>query len=128
MRVLVRVVTGAGLLAVPVEATRAVLAREELRPLPSPSPGVLGLAEHAGSSLPVLAAFGEAGTHILVLDGGDARFGLLVEEVLGVVRVREEQLAPAPPGQDERLVAGLLRYEEQEALVLDVAVLRERLG
>lgn len=128
MRVLVRVQTAAGMLAIPVESARAVLPVEELRPLPSPREGVLGLAEHAGGALPVLAAFGGEGAHVLALDAGGVRFGLLVEEVLGVVRVREDELAPAPPGQDERLVAGLLRHGGEEALVLDVAVLARRLG
>jgi chemotaxis signal transduction protein len=104
-----------------------VLPAGELRPLPSPAPGVAGLAEHQGGALPVLETFGPGG-HVLVLEHAGERFGLLVEEVVGVVRVRDEEVEPAPAGQHERLVEGILRRDGEQLLVLDAGALRARLG
>lgn len=128
MRVLVRIATAHGRFALPVEATRGVLPAEELRPLPSPRPGVVGLADHLGAALPVLAAFGDGGEHVLVVETDGTRFGLLVEEVSGVARVRDDEVAPAPAGQDEPLVAGILGRGDDQVLVLDPGTLRRRLG
>lgn len=129
MRVLVRLRTDAGPLAVPVDVARAVLPAGELRPLPSPAPGVVGLADHQGRSLPVLAAFGPGGDHVLVLEAAQGgRFGLLVHEVSGVVRVGEDEVEPAPAGQDEALVTGVLRRDGEQVLIIDAAALRARLG
>jgi chemotaxis signal transduction protein len=124
--VLVRAETAVGAWAVPVAATRGVVEPGTLRPRPSPAPGVLGLLDHQDEALPVLAAAGETGRHVLVLDAAGTRFGLLVERVTGVVRLAEAEVDPPPAGQAEPLVTGVVRRPGAEALVLAPEVLARR--
>ena len=101
--------------------------RGPIRPLPSPLPGVLGVLDDGeGTGSPVLAPFGDAGAHLIAVcaggTGGTA-FALLVDEVERVVPVPPGDLSPAPAGQAEPLVAGVLG----DILVVDPVRLAARL-
>jgi chemotaxis signal transduction protein len=126
--VLVRAEAGDGACALPIAAVRAVVPAGGLRPLPSAAPGVAGLLDHGGGAVPVLAVLTDSGDHVLVLEEGGERFGLLVGRVTGVVRLRPGEVGPAPGGQAQPLVRGIVRRAGAEALVLDPAVLRGRLA
>jgi chemotaxis signal transduction protein len=85
--------------------------------LPTARPGVMGLLRRGGRSLSVLAPFG-AGTFVVVVETASAAFGLVVQEVLGVVRVADEDVEPAPAGQADPLVVGVVgQGDDQDLLV-----------
>jgi len=108
--------------AVALDRVERVLAARGLLPLPDPRPGVAGLLHRDGDTVPVLAALGggELG-QVLVLDDRGTRFGLLVDEVIGIERV-PGQPGQVPPGQRSPLVAGVLPGADPR-LLLDVAAL-----
>lgn len=113
--------------AIDVRHTRRVLAAGPLTPLPAPLPGVAGLMRDTpgAPALPVLSALGAGeGEHVLELDVDGHRFGLLVDEVLGVVRSDTVLIGPAPKGQDEAVVSGTAG----DALVLDATALARGLA
>jgi chemotaxis signal transduction protein len=125
MPVLVRFTAAGSQYAVDVGAAAGVVAWTGADPLPDPRPGVVGVIRESGASLPVLAPFGADGGHVLLLaPAGQPRFGLLVGEVEGVVRVPDADVAPAPAGQRTDVVRGVTG----DVLLLDPARLAAALG
>ena len=119
----VRFRTGDGEYAVAVEDAREVRTAAGMVQLPSPGAGVIGLLPRDGDSLTVLDALGSGSDRVLVLDNGDSVFGLLVEEVSGVVSVDPEQIGPPPVGQVGGLVSAVLRAADGLVLLVDTAAL-----
>lgn len=116
-----------GLLAVPVARTRGVVDHEPLTPLPVARLGVAGVLRPEQEALVVLDVLGAGGAHILLLDEGGRRFGLLVEEVTDVLRISDETLSGPPPGQQEALLVATARTAAGTILLVDVAALARRL-
>ena len=107
--------------AVALDRVQQVLAARSLLPFPDPKPGVAGLLYRDGGTVPVVSALGAAGGQVLVLDDDGTSIGLLVDEVVGIERVRGEA-GPPPAGQRSPLVAGVLAGRSP-LLLLDVAAL-----
>jgi purine-binding chemotaxis protein CheW len=126
-RTLVGFRTAEGRYAVPVEQAREVRGAEGIVPLPSPRPGVVGLLPRGEEALPVLDVLGAGSKHVLVLEAGSQPFGLLVEEVSGVVSIQEEDLGPPPPGQEDAVIVGVVTLGESLLLLVDPAALAESL-
>jgi len=122
-RTLVGFRTGDGHYAVPVEQTREVRAAEGIVPLPAPRPGVVGLLQRGDDALPILDALGAGDKHVLVVDVGEQPFGLLVEEVSGVVTVQDGDVGPPPPGQEDAVIVGVVSLGESLLLLVDAAAL-----
>jgi chemotaxis signal transduction protein len=98
-----------------------------LRALPDARPGVLGLLPGA-EAVPVVAALGEGGRRVLVLEAQGKRFGLAVQEVSEVSVVAEVDLFPAPEGQEAGVVLRVVREGgETQSLLIDPAILLTRL-
>jgi chemotaxis signal transduction protein len=122
--------TAAGVWAVDVASARRVLPASALVALPDPLPGVVGLLEEPGSApLPVIALGDDApdSAHVLELEAGGRRFGLLVTEVTEVLRDERAQIGPPPGGQDEETVCGVVALRDGTALLLDPEALARRL-
>src|SRR5262249_5330581 len=90
---------------VPTEAVREIIRVVEVAEVPRLPRFVLGVISVRGAIIPVLdlrARLGFAGapaqrrSRIVIVAEGDQRFGLLVDDVLGLERVREPDLEPAP--------------------------------
>jgi chemotaxis signal transduction protein len=107
--------------AVALDRVQQVLAARSLLRFPDPKPGVAGLLYRDGGTVPVVSALGTAGGQVLVLDDDGTSIGLLVDEVVGIERVRGEA-GPPPAGQRSPLVAGVLAGRSP-LLLLDVAAL-----
>ena len=114
---------GDGDWAVDVAAAREVRTIAALTALPSPEPGVIGLVHRAGEALAVLSTLGTGRDHVLIVEGGDRRFGIVAREVLGLVRIEDAQLGPPPQGQAGRLVTAVLDLAGAPVLVVDTDVL-----
>ena len=112
--------------AVPVENVREVRSRVGLLPLPTPRPGVVGFLSDQGGALTVIAPLGAGQDHVLLLDHEDRAFGLLVDEVTGVLTTSAEIGAP-PAGQAGHLISGVLKTPESLVLLVDVGALDESL-
>jgi chemotaxis signal transduction protein len=77
----------------------------------------MGLVRRAGRSLSVLAPFG-TGKYVVIVETAGAAYGLLVQEVLGVVHIAEADVEPAPAGQADSLVVGVVGQDDgQDFLV-----------
>jgi chemotaxis signal transduction protein len=107
--------------AVALDRVQRVLAARGLLPYPDPKPGVAGLVYRDGDTVPVVSPLGAASGQVLVLDDNGTSIGLLVDEVVGIVRVQGEA-GPAPAGQRSPVVAGVLAGTSP-LLLLDVAAL-----
>jgi chemotaxis signal transduction protein len=127
MRTIVRFRTAEGDYAVPVEQVLEVRSRAGLSPLPAPLPGVAGLMRRDNGALPVLTVLGPGGHHVVIVENGPLSFGLLVEEVTGVLQVDETQISAPPPGQHQPLVSGVLHGDEGLVMLLDVDALAGKL-
>src|SRR5207244_5114759 len=106
--------------AVPVEDVRQVRTAEDLSFLPMSRTGVAGLVMGGELALPVLSVLGAEGDRLLVLEADGRRFGLLVDEVSGVVD--EGRVAAPPAGQASPMITGVLDSENVPALVIDAGV------
>lgn len=109
--------------AVDVDAVAGVREAGDVRPLPDPLPEVLGVLDDGGETLTVLGPFGPPGEHVLLLRGAAGRYALAVDEVERVVRVRADEVGPAPAGQARSVVAGTVG----DALLIDATLLEKGL-
>ena len=112
---------------VPIELVREVRSGDELFTLPASGPGVAGFIECDGVALAVLDSFGAENRHVLVLDHGGRRFGLLVDLVTRVITT-DGSLAPPPRGQQRDWIVGVASLDDQLLFVVDVEALDDRLG
>jgi len=127
VRAVVRFRTGAGDFAVPVDHVREVRSPKGMADLPAHIPGVAGLLRIDHEALTVLSVLGTGDRQVLVLQPGTRRFGVLVDEVTGVARIEDEAVGPAPPGQAEDLILGVVEIGDDLVLMLDAAALERRL-
>jgi len=102
----------------PVETTRAVRSTVGMVALPSPQPNVAGLLP-GDPPLTVLAPYGTYGDHVIVLHVDDLDCGLLVESVTGLRRIDENDIRPAPRGQEKALVSGSIVIDGEMVLLAD---------
>jgi chemotaxis signal transduction protein len=128
MRTIVRFRSNRATYALPVEAVTEVRSAADLTPLPSPRPGVAGVMRRGDEALTVLSVLGDGGAHVIVVEDGDVRFGLLVDAVVGVESIDDVAVGAPPPGQDQEAVAGVLVEDGGVVLLLDGARLRGRLS
>jgi chemotaxis signal transduction protein len=73
---------------------------------------------HGDEILTVLSVLGGAAGYVLVLDGGGERFGLIVESAIGILRVEASAITAPPAGQENPVVSGVIRAEEQRMVLL----------
>ena len=105
----------------PVEATRAVRATTGMIALPDPRRDVAGLIP-GQPPLTVISPLGAAGSHVLVVqtEGASAkRFGLLVDQVIGLRRIDEDDIRSAPEGQARLFVSGTVESDGELMLIAD---------
>jgi len=110
--------------AIGVECTRGVRLVAGLRALPDALPNVVGIVDSWGDGqdepLTVVDSLGVGGEHVLVLDRGGQPFGLLVDAVVGVLRVEESAIGPPPEGQHTPVISGVVRTAASLLLLVDV--------
>jgi chemotaxis signal transduction protein len=122
MKTVVRFRTPRGDFAVPVEYAREVR-RAEIALLPEPRTGVAGVMPRGDDVITVLSRLGDSrpdggGVQVLVLDAGNGPFGLLVDEVTGVVRIADNRFVDPPPGVDDAVVESIVRLDTGLVLVI----------
>jgi chemotaxis signal transduction protein len=110
----------------PVQATRSVRTTDGLTALPDPAVGVAGIIP-GDPPLTVISPLGAKGLHILVIESGGTTFGLLVDAVIGLQRIDDRDLGPAPRGQDHPLISGTLDTDGHLVLVADPNALARQL-
>jgi chemotaxis signal transduction protein len=103
---------------VPVEAARAVRSARGMVALPAPGADVAGLLP-GDPPLTVMSPFRSEGDHVIVLSVDGLQYGLLVDTVIGLRRVEEADILPAPRGQHRELVSGSVTIEGNLVLVTD---------
>jgi chemotaxis signal transduction protein len=86
--------------------------------LPAPAQNVAGLLP-GDPPLTVLAPYGTYGEHVIVMHVDDQDCGLLVESVTGLRRIDEDDIRPAPRGQETAIVAGSIVIDGEMVLVVD---------
>lgn len=121
---------------VPILNVREIIELQEISPVPRASPGVRGVVNLRGRVLPVLdpkVQFGigevEASelTVIMVLQTEEGRpFGVLVDEVLEVLRLEEHQIATVSQGdiEQQEFLSGFGKVRDGLVFLLDPHRLR----
>ncbi|MGD0833077.1 MAG: chemotaxis protein CheW [Candidatus Dormibacteria bacterium] len=124
MRLLVRFRTPTGEWAIPIERVHEVRLANGIIPLPAPRPGIAGVLRRGDEVITVCSLLGEATGHVLVVDGGGERFGVLAENASGVLRVEDDEIAPPPTGQEVPVVIGIIHLaDDGTVLLLDLDAL-----
>ena len=118
--------TDEGRFAVPVEATRVVRLPTGLVTVPEQRNDIAGVLP-GEPPLTVLTVLGRGGDHVLVLETARGRFGLQVREVLGVKRVADDALLPAPEGQNDGLFTNTVVDDGSLVFIIDPDRLAARL-
>ena len=126
MKTLVCFRTAEGRFALPIESTLSVTTTDGLVNLPAPRADVIGVLP-SDPPLSVLASLGNGGSHVLVLIEQGVRYGLQVVEVFGVQRFEDDQVGPAPMGQQGELISGTVGGAEELTLIVDPTALAARL-
>jgi chemotaxis signal transduction protein len=124
---LVRFRTSQGVFLAPTASVLEVRTSGELQALPGGKQGVAGMVEKDGHVLTVLSTLGAGGAHVLLLSSSEGSFGLLAEEVLGVVNVNESEIQPPPQGQTRTLVSGAVKARGRLELLVSVDALWQEL-
>jgi chemotaxis signal transduction protein len=126
MTTMVQFRTTQGQFCIPIENVREVRQGDDILPLPLPRAGVVGVVHTESESLTVVSTLGGGDGHVLVLNSLHGHFGLLADEVCGIVSI--EELEPAPRGQATQVLSGVARTSEGTFLVVDVNHLAEGLS
>jgi chemotaxis signal transduction protein len=126
MKTMVCFRTGDGRFALPIESTRSVTTTEGLVNLPAPRADVIGVLP-GDPPLSVLGSLGTGGDRVLVVESQGTRYGLHVLEVFGVQRFDDDQVGPAPKGQQGGLISGTVGGPDELTLVVDAQALAARL-
>jgi purine-binding chemotaxis protein CheW len=101
--------------ALPIADVAVVIARGELRAVPGASQALLGVVNRRGKVLPIFdlalalgLGAGVGTTRVVVVEDGDRRAGLAVDEVLGIGPLPALENAPSRLLQGTTLVDGAL--------------------
>lgn len=116
---------------VPIQHVQEVLPWEPVTPVPGTPDWVLGAREVRGQVIPVVdlgrrlqVAGAGGGAQVLVVACQGGRAGLVVDEVLGVLRAAPGQWQPLPASlrnPRDPVVAGIGRLDGELAILLDLA-------
>ncbi len=127
-RQLVVCALGAEEYGLPIEHVREIVRFSEPRHVASDVPWMLGVISLRGRLVPVhdlavrlgvVAARGEV-AKLVIVDSGEEPVGVLVDDVVEVLRVDEAQLEPVPSGEGQ-----IARVGDRLVLLLDGEALAE---
>jgi chemotaxis signal transduction protein len=126
MKTMVSFHAGGGAYAIPVESTTSVRAAKDLVTVAGCDSDVVGVL--AGEPpITVVSFLGSGQDLIVVLTVDDRSFGLLVQDVVGVVRVEDADIGPPPSGLNLAHITGTVRNTAELVLIVDARVLVGRL-
>lgn len=124
---------GPELYAMPIEQVREVTRLWEITPVPNSAPYILGIISLRGSVLPVIdlcirlgIPSGERGekSRIVVVNAAGEATGIVVDQMVGVVRIQEEEIRPAPETIEQaagkEYIKGIARRGESLYIILDL--------
>jgi chemotaxis signal transduction protein len=110
--------------ALPIEQVQEIIRAVQPRSLPHADPGLLGVINLRGVTIPVfdlglvLGGAPQAGNgKIIVVEGQSQRVGIVVDEVSEVLTVGDEQLEEPPVG-DPRLAA-IAKVDDRLIVLVD---------
>jgi purine-binding chemotaxis protein CheW len=117
--------------AVLVEDVREVLKTRELTPVPNTPEYILGVTALRGVMLPVIDLCKRLGlapgvrdekSRIIVVNPGEEEVGLLVDRVIGVLRIMPDAVKPAPDNveQGAEFLRGIVRRDDKLYILLDL--------
>ncbi|MGD1032804.1 MAG: chemotaxis protein CheW [Candidatus Dormibacteria bacterium] len=118
MKTLVHFATETGEWAVPIDRVQEVRLAVGITPLPAAKPGIAGLLRRGDEVIAVLSLLGAGAGHVLVIDGDGERYGLLAETAIGILRVEEDEIGAPPNGQEDPVVAGVIRADGGRMILL----------
>ena len=128
MRTLVRFRARHGMCAIPMEFVVGVRRAAEVRPFPGQRDDVMGLIGLDGGTVPVLKVLSSEGGHVMLLKTAAGAYGLLVDEVVGVVRLQDSQVQPPPAGGGDPLLEAIIKTDGDVDFLISADELAHRLA
>ncbi|MBY6277468.1 chemotaxis protein CheW [Symbiobacterium thermophilum] len=120
----------------PIRSVREIIVLREVTRMPETASYVEGIVDLRGRIVPVInlrtklglpPGGGERGGRTVVTEFGDAEAGLVVDEVVGVMRVDASSIE-APPQMtdvDRRAVSAIARVQNRLVILLDLGAILE---
>lgn len=118
----------------PIRSVREIVVLREVTRMPETAPHVEGVVDLRGRIVPVINLRaklglppGDSSGRTIVTEFGDAEAGLVVDEVVGVVRV-DSSTIEAPPQMadaDRRAVNAIARVQDRLVILPDLAAILE---
>lgn len=117
-----------GAYAIPIMKVREIINLPEITTLPQASPHLRGITNLRGSVIPVvnlkrlmeIPENGSQGSRVIVLASGRVTFGVLVDEILGVISIEESTIEPPTGitrGRDQ--VSGVAKRDNHVVVLLE---------
>lgn len=119
MPLMVRFSVGEGAWLAPVDRVLGVRRADTVRPIPDPAPGIVGVIDRDGVTVPVSRALGDGSYVLLVGTDDDRVVGVLTDTVRDVADVGVDALHPRPGGQLKAYVEATVGAGDDLAYVLD---------
>ena len=121
------------LFGVRLSETVEIISPSRIREVPLSYFYVKGLMDYRGEFLPVMSLRRRFslddpidGEKFILVIKADERFGLTIDEVMGIATVSDDKIEPSPPkvmGISSRYVSGLIKHDERQAVILDINLL-----
>lgn len=116
--------------AVPIERIKEIIYAKAVHPLPGALEGIEGVINLRGAVVPVIdsrkklkgASVSLEPEHILIVEVGRQKIGLIVDRVNEVMAVREDQIQKTQPFMDQNAayVEGIYRVGERLIILLNL--------
>ncbi|MBI5042299.1 MAG: purine-binding chemotaxis protein CheW [Nitrospirae bacterium] len=121
------------LFGVKLAETVEIISPAKIREVPLSYFYVKGIMDYRGDFLPVLSLRRRFslddpidGERFILVVKAEERFGLTIDEVMGIVTVSDDKIEPSPPkvmGIGSKYISGVIKYDERQTVILDMRVL-----
>jgi len=116
-----------------IRYVKEVVKVKQYTEIPNAPMHVLGVFNLRGQIVPLLNLASILGVNLegkskaIVLELDDEAFGVIVEEVLGVIRISESSIEPPPPNAGD-YIRGVIKHEDTLVNVIDIEKIIEHIS
>lgn len=121
------------LFGVKLAETVEIMSSSRIREIPLSYFYVKGIMDYRSDFLPVMSlrrrfSLDEPieGEKFILIVKADERFGITIDEVMGISTVSDDKIEPPPPkvmGISSQFITGIIKHDERQAVILDMKAL-----